>query len=306
MTQIEEARTELSGFMKQASISLKQIADECGLSTTVISQFLNGTYTGNNSNVADIVTKYLVMARKRLLYKETTHFYPKLENTKKVLGAVEYAHKSSDMILIRGESGAGKTTALKYYAEQNPGVHYLTANAAIRSASAILRKIAELIGKTVSKSTSQALMELLIPYFYNTHRLIIIDEADHLTLNALQAIRNLNDEAGVGIVLAGNDKLYRQMLDGTRNYEFDQIRTRIFLKPRIGNDYSEEDLSHIFSTDDKKLIASMTRFARTDSLREAVKLYDFCAEHALLLNTKLDYSFVKSAYEELRNDDSIV
>lgn len=72
-------------------------------------------------------------------------------------------------------------------------------------------------------------MKALVPYFSNTHRLIIIDEADHLTLNALQAIRNLNDEAGIGIVLAGNEKLYMQMLTGSKNYEFDQIRTRIFL-----------------------------------------------------------------------------
>ena len=71
-------------------------------------------------------------------------------------------------------------------------------------------KISEEIGKTVIGRSSTALMKALVPYFSNTHRLIIIDEADHLTLNALQAIRNLNDEAGIGIVLAGNEKLYMQ------------------------------------------------------------------------------------------------
>ena len=155
-----------------------------------------------------------------------------------------------------------------------------------RSASAILMKISEEIGKTVIGRSSTALMKALVPYFSNTHRLIIIDEADHLTLNALQAIRNLNDEAGIGIVLAGNEKLYMQMLTGSKNYEFDQIRTRIFLKPRVSNDYTEEEISHIFPDCDKKMIALLTSISKTRSLRESIKFYDYCSEYAFLNKIK--------------------
>ena len=49
MSYIEKTRAELTAFIEQFSASQKQIADECGLSATVISQFLSGTYTGKNS-----------------------------------------------------------------------------------------------------------------------------------------------------------------------------------------------------------------------------------------------------------------
>lgn len=90
-------------------------------------------------------------------------------------------------------------------------------------------KISEEIGKTVTGRSSTALMKALVPYFSNTHRLIIIDEADHLTLNALQAIRNLNDEAGVGIALAGNEKLYMQMLTGSKITNLTRLEQGFFL-----------------------------------------------------------------------------
>ena len=64
-------------------------------------------------------------------------------------------------------------------------------------------------------------MKSLVDYLRGTKRLLIIDEADQLTLDALQAVRSLNDKAGIGIVLAGNNKLYQQMVSGVRGGEFD-------------------------------------------------------------------------------------
>ena len=112
MSYIEKTRAELTAFIEQFSASQKQIADECGLSATVISQFLSGTYTGNNEKIAGQIEKYLVMAKERINYKKNSVFYLGLENTQTVLGAVKYAHKCSDMILVRGDSGAEQKTLL--------------------------------------------------------------------------------------------------------------------------------------------------------------------------------------------------
>ena len=114
----------------------------------------------------------------------------------------------------------------------------------------------------------------------------------------MQAVRNLNDEANVGIVLAGNNKLYQQMVTGTRGYEFDQIRTRIFLKPCVMNDYSIDEIAHIFPECDEKVQAVLLRMATEESLREAKKLYNFCMEymesHHMELNEKIMLKLMKA------------
>lgn len=83
----------------------------------------------------------------RLNYCNTDIFYPELENTRTVTFAAHYVHKNCEMVLIRGDSGAGKTTALKLYVEQNAGVIFVTANASTKSATAILSKIAAAAGR---------------------------------------------------------------------------------------------------------------------------------------------------------------
>lgn len=295
---IEETKNDLISFMEKSGKSQKQISDESGLSTAVVSQFLNGTYSGDNNRVSETLNKYLIMANKRLNQIRTETFYKDLENTQKVLFAANYAHKKCDMVLVRGDAGAGKTTALKYYVEQNAGVIFVTANSSTKSATAILNKIASAIGRQTT-GNKQLLMETLISYLSNTNRLIIIDEADHLTLNALQAVRNLNDEAHVGILLAGNNKLYNQMVMGARGYEFDQIRTRIFLKPQVINDYTFDEIRNIFPDCDKDLICILHEKSNKESLREARKLYEFGLEYAKSCDIKLTAKFLKSTMDKM-------
>ena len=100
--------------------------------------------------------------------------------------------------MVSGDASAGKTTALRYYADTNTGVIFITANACTTSATAVLGLICQQVGRQVP-GRKAALMNTLVEQLAGTNRLIIIDEADHLSRDALQAVRNLNDLPGWGL-----------------------------------------------------------------------------------------------------------
>lgn len=289
---IEKIRTELIAFIEETGATQKQIADESGLSTAVISQFISNTYIGDNDKAADIINKYLRLAKDRLNIADNQRFYKDLGNTQIVNGAAAYAHKHCEMTLIRGDSGAGKTTALKYYADNNAGVVFVTANSTVRTGRLILQEIASAMGKSCIGCNIKQTMDKLLKMLSGTKRLIIIDEADRLSLNALQAVRDLNDIAKVDIVLAGNNKLYTQMFTGSKGGEFDQIRTRILFKPAVINSYTFEEISGIFPEADKETAVYLMNKANRDSLREAIKLYNFGVEMSSIQKTRLTGNFL--------------
>lgn len=272
-----ETIVKLLEFMEKSQKTQLQIAKETGISNTVISQFIGGTYKGDNEEVANSIEKYLVLANERLENVDNTVFYKNLKNTKTSLFAVKYAHKNCEVVLLSGDAGAGKTTALEYYAKNNTGVIFVTASICTSSPTAILKEIALATGKRATGSKGQ-IEKMLISVLSNSNRLIIIDEADQLTFNAIQAVRNLNDKAHVGILLSGNNKIYNQMVMGARCTEFDQVRTRIFVRPKVSNSYTIEEMQHIFPNVEPKGIGVLLKLAERESLRMAVKLFNAVIE----------------------------
>lgn len=295
---MQSIQQELASFMEQSGKSQRQVAKETGLSTSVISQFLDGTYSGNNKKVSLTISQYLEIGEKRLEEVKGTSLYMELYNTKEVLYACKYAHIKNDIALVAGDAGAGKTTALEYYKNHNAGVIMVTANSCTTSATAILKLIGEQIGKQIDYRRT-ALMNELVAQLKGSSRLIIIDEADHLTLQALQAVRNLNDQAGVGIILAGNDKIYRQMLTGQKGHEFDQIRTRIIVRKRVENNYTVEEMQHIFPGAPENCLSFLIRLANYESLRTAVKLYEIALEFSKAKKEGISLKALKDTQKQL-------
>ncbi|MDE6679225.1 MAG: AAA family ATPase [Ruminococcus sp.] len=263
--------------MEKSGKTQIQIAKETGISGAVISQFINGTYEGDNDKIAYDLEKYLVIATERLENSDRTVFYTELRNTQTSLFAVKYAHKNCEMVLLSGDAGAGKTTALKYYTQNNTGVIFITASTCISSPTAILREIASAIGKKATGNKSQ-IEKTIVTALSNSNRLIIIDEADQLNFNAIQTIRNINDKAHVGILLSGNNRIYNQMVMGARCTEFDQIRTRCFVRPKVSNTYTLDEMQNIFPNVEKKGIGILLKLAERESLRMAVKLFNAVIE----------------------------
>ena len=270
---------ELLDFMKESGKSQQQVAKEAALSTSVISQFIKQSYKGNNEEVARTILKYLEMARLQNTGTRHTCFYEGMHNTRAVVFACHYAHRHGDISLIFGDAGAGKTTALKLYTEEHPGVVMVTANSCTSSAASVLQMIGSRTGRTLP-GKKEAMMSALVDYFKDTGRLVIIDEADHLTMSALQAVRNLNDQAGIGVILSGNTKIYTQLLQGPKCSELQQLRQRIVVRRMVRNEYGLEEFKEIFPDVPGECLPYLVKLANDESLRATVKILELAYEFA--------------------------
>lgn len=298
---IEKAQKALVEFMTQSEKTQTQLSKEIGCSTAALSQFLKGIYKGDNEKLARDILNYLRIATERLQNESITQYYPDTQNTQSVLLAANYAHQYSKIAIIYGDAGAGKTEALKRYTQDNTSVIMVTANASCKTARAVLYKIANAIGLNAA-GTEATVMEMLIDRFINTNKLLIIDEADHLTLNALQAVRNLNDVAGIGIVLAGNDMVLYQMYirSNSQVTRFQQLRTRIGIKIKVKNqNFTRQDLIKIFPDLGTSCIKPLLEITKNESLRVAINVTEFAKLMAAEQGEELSERHINAAYKEV-------
>lgn len=291
------AKESLLAFMASSGKSQRQVAREIGISSAQINQFLADKYEGDSDSTSDKILQYLAVAEKRLNTDKTVVFYPELHNTREALFTCSYAHRNNEIALLCGDAGAGKTEALTYYRDNNPGVILVTANACIQSATAILQLICVELGKQPPYRRN-AIMNLLVAQLAGTNRLIIVDEADHLSLQAIQALRSLNDQAHVGVVLSGNNKIYLQMYSPRRGYEFDQIRTRIVVRKKVVNDYTAKEIHGVFPDLGDTETGYLLKLANRESLRTAIKIYRIASDAAQEAKIPLNITLLKQSLLE--------
>lgn len=146
-------------------------------------------------------------------------------------------------------------------------------------------------------------MNLLVEQLRGTNRLIIVDEADHLSFSALQAVRNLNDRAGVGIVFSGNDKIYLQMTSPRKGYEFDQIRTRIIVRKKVHNEYTVEEIKGVFGCSGEAEQAFLLKLSSAESLRTAKKIFQLAREAATAAHVPFNAGLLRRTQREFLGVD---
>lgn len=104
----------------------------------------------------------------------------------------------------------------------------VTASPSRSSLSEMLYEIALELGINDAPRRKGMLSRLITRKIKGTEGLLIIDEADHLPYDALEELRIMQEEAGIGLVLVGNDKVYTRMKGGiSTHHEYARLWSRI-------------------------------------------------------------------------------
>lgn len=216
--------------------------------------------------------------------------------------AVSFARAAGDISLIYGDAGLGKTVSLKQYAKTHPDTIYIELKDCDKSVKGVSEKILSCIGK-LQNGTDRVLVDTIIDYLKSNPKLIIVDEAQHLSLRSLENLRAINDVTESGIVLCGNPTVYDRM-HGRGQAHFAQLYSRIGIRRHI-LEPSLDDIEAIFKPYalDKESLLYLHKLAlQRGGIRNCVKVLNIALQIRNDEKEPLNIDCLQSAYQ-LRNGE---
>lgn len=280
-------RDTISRLLQSGAISQAQIAREVDLSGATVSDWLHGKYKGSNQSVEDKLAAWLRHRDDRAGSVALLPASPKFVSTdsaRRMLAACSYAHTMTDVAVIVAESGCGKTTTLQHYAEGRPAVWRVEMTKAHRRICAALERILRVLGATGGLTQREgALHDGIMRRVSGSGGLLIIDEAQQLEYETLEAIRAIHDQGRIGLVLAGSASVMTRMSGGARQAEFAQLFSRIGKKVKIMRPAAEDverlaDAWKVKGSAERKFLMEIA--ARPGALRMMTKVLRLASVHA--------------------------
>jgi DNA transposition AAA+ family ATPase len=227
ITSFDPIRDMLRRHLDETGKSQSEVAKSIGLSSAALSGFIRGTYAGDMNLVSDKVINYLNREDKRQAAPQEPTFV-ETSIAHEAETAAEFTHTHRVIGLVYGDAGVGKTLALQEYAEKHPDVIFLRARVDLKSARAIVSELMDKLGKQ-DFGSQRIEVTTVIQALKDSGRMIIIDEAQRLSYSAIETLRDIHDEAKVGLLLAGNKDIYDRMR-GRKGALFAQLFSRVGIR----------------------------------------------------------------------------
>lgn len=199
----------IRAVMKAQRLTQATVASEADLSTAAISLFLNGKYHGDVAEVEAKLGRWLTTRGERAQVQAVVPEPPRFflsATAAEITNAFRYAQSLEDMVAVAGVPGIGKSTTCEEYRRDHPNVWVAEAAAHTTGVVPVLRLVCDAVGGGGASGASGLAREIA-SRIAKKRGLLIIDEAHHLALQSLDAIRALHDETGVAIALVGGPEL---------------------------------------------------------------------------------------------------
>lgn len=226
----------LQSFKDSQSLSQARLATMLGVSAATVSQYLNGTYTGDIKAIDKKVRE--LVERSQDKQKDIKTGFVLTGSARRTLSVCTDAHVLGDIRLVIGEAGLGKTVAIKEYAMHTDGV-ILVESEPTFSPKILLNQLCHALGVAPSRNNHDNLSAIKNK-LKDSGRLIIIDEAELLSYKCLEIIRRIHDMTGVGVILAGMPRLVANLKG--KSGEYKQLYSRVGFVHDLGTGLSDDDI----------------------------------------------------------------
>lgn len=226
---IEEQRSWLNAYKAQTGLSWTALAAASGIAYGTISTFATGNYAGRNDKVAKEVFRFHQTLEARAERSEGLAIGPgyfETPTSRRLIGLLTIAHMGRITVAAMGP-GTGKTMSAREYQAGTSNCWMVTMRETTKSTNAMVARVLRATGAPKTSGWGAQMSDYVVEQVRGRHGLLIVDEANHLTLQALEEMRAWHDETGVGICLLGNEELLLRIRGGARRDAFGRLNSRI-------------------------------------------------------------------------------
>ncbi|MDW8399832.1 MAG: AAA family ATPase [Acetobacteraceae bacterium] len=291
---------EVRRLIEAGEATQARLAREAGLSATTLSQVLSGRYAADPAQVLERLAAWLEQRRERAAQAlPPGPGFVSTPTAQRVMAALGYAQLAGDVAVIYGAAGVGKTSAVLEYARTRPNVWVATMTPGHAGVTAALEEVAQAMGVRDCPQAPARIHREVVARGRGTGGLVVVDEAQHLSVAALDALRAIHDAAGVGLALVGNDLVYARMTGGTRAAYLDRLFSRIGKRLSIRRAL-DEDIAAVAEAAGAQAWACVREIGRqAGALRTVVKTLRLARMMAQAAGEALSPAHVAAARREL-------
>ena len=269
----EQARELLLEYKESTGKTQTDIAKALGVSDPQVSQFLNGTYKAPHKIIPKIYELVNINIKKEIAPKEPAFKMTTVSKT--VMDLITYCHVQGKIGVIYGDAGIGKTMAIKEYKKLNSGAVVITISPCFSNITGVNELIADQL--KIKEKTSRRVYSEAIAKLKGSNKVLIVDEAQHLTTKVINHLRCLSDESGIGIAFIGNEEIYLKM-KGSGRASYAQLYSRIGKNKHVlTGDITRKDIEAVFDEDgclEDDAIEILLKISQTNyGLRGAVNVF---------------------------------
>lgn len=217
----------LLAMLDQRAVTQADVSRGIGLSGSVVSQYLKGKYPGDVSSLERRLKEYLrsLESSERKALPEAPS-YIKTPSGERVISALRHAQLIGTISVVYGGAGLGKTCAIEQYRANGLNVWVSTMTPAHKGVVSALEAVAESMNLHAIGGAKR-IFDAIVKRGMKSQGLIVIDEAQHLSTEALDQLRSIPDATGVGMALVGNETIYSRMSNDKRAAYLDRLHSRV-------------------------------------------------------------------------------
>ncbi|MEM1370602.1 MAG: AAA family ATPase [Pseudomonadota bacterium] len=234
---------QLSDLAARQGFSQAQVYKKIGMPSSTFSQWYHGKYSGRLSEMNRKVAVWLEsMEEQGALLKSVvpTPGYVQTKTSREIENTLTYAHTTAKAVVVTTSAGMGKTMTFERFRDTRPHVYLVTASPYTKTVFGILNEITAVLGIREHDASKRA---RAIGEFLSRHQsptLLIVDEAQNLSDQAVDQIRHFKDVYKVGIAYGGNTEIYSRFHRSKDGPSYDQIKSRISKRLKRERPYAED------------------------------------------------------------------